>query len=521
MEANNEQNLSHVVETNSIGSSYQILYEAFSTGVTLPQLKLYIKFPMKYNRQIRKLSREMYSLNGVFTNVVDYYVSAPSLDCLTTCYEHSKKNDKKRIKLNKILDKINHKLTTSDILLSLMLDGMYVGILRNTTKKNKINIEPFMPGTADFLDSLSTNGNLMIQPLNLDYCKFIGFQNNDYVVAYDMSYFDLYKSDGLLAEIKNYPTDFAKAYIDYKKDASKRWHPLNQMTTVCLKFKSNISEPYGRTLAIATLSDMLFSDQYTDSQRATINELASSIYTLTLPEGEKSGSCSLNKEQQRNLVGAFENAVSATTGKESGSAKVSKITLPPGSQIGKLTKDTTLIKDTLNDENIKKVTTGLGMAEGAINGAGKANYSSLQINVELVLTRVFRILERVQWQYNKVFNHLISPNGEYIVKFIYFKTSSLNKKQEFSMAKDMYTLAGGSRLWMYAVGSGDVETYLALMDYEKDMNFDEKYPPHATSYTMSGDENGAGRKESDNPTDKTIATKTNGGNNSPKPSLKL
>ena len=42
----------------------------------------------------------------------------------------------------------------------------------------------------------------MIQPLDLDYCKIVGFQNNVSIAAFDMQYFDQFKHGGLIHEIK-------------------------------------------------------------------------------------------------------------------------------------------------------------------------------------------------------------------------------------------------------------------------------------------------------------------------------
>lgn len=510
--------LSHNVELNSLSSNAYFLYEALATGVTLEQLKLYVKYPMKYNRQIRQLTREMYSAQGIFGNVVDYSVSAPTLDFITICSENTKKNQKKRKLFNQVIDKLNHKLTSRDILLHLFLDGMYVGILRDTQKK-KVDATYVDLTIIDKLEGLVLDDNLMIQPLNLDYVKFVGFQNNDYVVAFDMQYFDSFSGNGLQREIRNYPIDFAKAYLAYKKDAlANRWYKLDQKTTVALKFKANINEPFGRTLAIAALSDMFFEEMYTESQRANVSELSGNIYHMTLPEAEKKGQCSLNQDQQKNQVAAFEGAVKVNTS-DGRIGKVTTLTLAPGTEIGKLSRSNDLLKDTLTDENIKKISTSLGFASGALNGEGNSTYSSLQVNIDLILTQIYQITEQIQWQYTKVFNNLLNAKGKDLIKFIYFKTSNLNKEKEFEIAKDLYTNAGGSRLWMYAVGTGMVDDYMALMEYEKEENFDEKYPPHLSSFTANNDSIG-GRPTENTKNSQTEKSKTLGTNKTPKPSTK-
>lgn len=514
---------SHAIELNSMSLTTYMFQEALTTGISLEQLKLYCKYPMRYNMQLRKLSREMYGMNGIMSNTTDYYVSIASLDKITTCYDNTTQNQKRRKLYDLMTDKINHKLTSRDILLRLCIDGMYVGFMRNSKASNKdAVIQQGLVDSMQILEGLSMDDSMMIQPLNLDYCRILGFQNNDYVVGFDMLYFNAFVGNDLLGEIKNFPPEFVKAYLDYKKDGSKRWFKLDQSKTVVLKIKSNIDEPFGRGLAVAALSDMFFSDQYTDSQRANIIENAGTIRWLKQPSGEKQGTCALNKDAQQNQYDNFKNAVSSnSSGSDRRIGKTTTLVLAPGTEVGKLETNTNDTINTLTDENMKRISTDLGFASGALNGEGNATYSSLQVNIDLVLTQIYQWLEQISWQYTKVFNNLINSKGKDIIKFIYLKTSSLNKKNEYDIAKEMFTLASGSRLWLYAVGSGDIDTYMSLMEYEKVMDMDALYPPHLTSFT-SNNETGdkGGRPSGDSQNTNTQKSKSANTNKTPKPSTK-
>lgn len=528
-------NPQETVETNSFPvelnsySNTMVLYEFLQTGVTLEQLKLYCKNPMTYNKQLRRISREAYSFNGMFAKTCDYITSSMSLDSVTICTNNTSTNQNRRKKFNALLYKINHKLTTRDIILKLLIDGMYVGLLRDTKPKDV----PFNDYSINFtseqkLDALTTDGNLMIQPLNLDYCQFLGFQNNDYVVGFDMQYFDSFIGNGLTREIQNYPSEFFKAYQAYKKDAGNRWFKLDQSTTVALKFKANIDEPYGRPLSVSALNDIYFDEQYTDGQRETVGQVASTVRWLRQPMGEKQGQCALNKEAQQNQYDNFKNAIFKTAARDGSIAKTTIVALAPGTEVGKMDTDNSLLKDTLTKENSTKIATGLGFASSALNGESGSNYSSAKLNLDLVLSQAYQILEQVQWQYTKVLNNLLKIDFMNLIKFVYLKTSNINKSDEFTIAKDMYSLMSGSRIWAYAIGSGDVETYMDLMEYEKSENFDEKYPPHLTSFTASdsADKPNPGGNIGGRPEDKTstnpetLKTKTSNSNKQPKPSTK-
>ena len=392
---------------------------------------------------------------------------------------------------------INHKRTTRDILRHLDIDGMYVGILRDTTANNTDPDTSIGIDTLRRLEGLSLDNNFMIQPLDLDYCKIIGFQNNVSIAAFDMQYFDQFKYGGLVNEIKNFPLEFADAYIAYKKDASKRWFKLDYRTTIALKSKSDEEEPYGRPYGLSALFKMRMEEDYENSQYKLIQELASSIYYLILPEGEKKGVCSLSKQQQQNTIDAFKNAVKLNTSQSNGT-KISTLTLAPGTTIDRLTKDSALLKDTLSEENMKKISTALGFASSALNAAseGGASYSSLQVNIDLVLSQIFQHVEEIANEITRVLNYHIGNQPKDYIDFKYLRTSIMNQDKMYDRAKELYATGSGSlKMWIASAGF-DVEDYMSIMEEELEEGIYDKFTPHMTSYTMNGDnEGGAPAKE--------------------------
>jgi len=529
----NIEQTSHPVEINStMFSTFGFGSDMLSFGdISEEHIKTYIQHPMLYNKQIRGVSKRMYNLNGLYARTVDKMVASPTLDHIVIPFDSGKKSQKRAKRADYFLTrKMNHKLSTRDVLLAALLEGMYVAILRDTKKKTS-QIDTTFVDSLDKIEGLAIDTNSMLQPLDRDYVKFIGFMNGDYVCAFDMMYFDQFKNNGLVAEIKNYPVDFVKAYNEYRKDAKKRWYILDQKTTFAYKYRSQIDEPYGRPLGLSALNDILFAESYTDSQRGNLYENSGTIRWLKQPQGEKQGQCSLNKDQQKNQYDNFKSAVTNTV--QRGNRRISQTTtlvLAPGTEVGKLENDSTFLKDTLTEENLKSVSTDLGLALAALNGTGEgASYSSLAVNLDLMLAEVFQMLEQIEWQFTKVINNFLEIPEDEWVEFKYLRTSILNREQAFNNAKDLYTLAGGSRLYLYATGSGDSNTYLKLLDYEKSMKFDEKYLPHPTSFTISDsadktnpEDNVGGRpkKQDGELKDTGVAQRTNGSNKQQRPGQK-
>ncbi|WP_249312000.1 hypothetical protein [Congzhengia minquanensis] len=525
---------SYDVETNSYEDASTInLFSRYSDifdYYTEEQLKKYVTQPMLYHKELMRISERMYNKNGTYGQTVAKMTASPTLDYIAMPNGSTQKAKLSIDKANHIMrHKLNHKLITRDCLHNALVYGEYVAIWRDTkakriTKNNAYSISDKIEGLA-FID------NMMLQPLDLDYVRFEGFANGDYVVSFDMSYFDRFKGNGLVGEIKNYPSNFIRGYTEYKKDSNKRWLLLNQETTFAYKYRASILESHGRMLGLFALLDILFSEEYTDSQRNNMRENSSNIRYMTLPEGEKKGSCSLNKDQQTNQYNAFKKAVNIDDqNKKNKIGRTTTLKLAPGTVIGKLDSDNTFLTNTLTKENNECISTSLGLAISALNGGGQgASYSTLSVNIDLMLAEVFQMLEQIQWQYTKLINNYLELSEEDWIDIVYLKTSTLNQESAFSTAKDLYLSAGGSRTWLYAVGSGDSNTYLRLMEMEKELEYDDRFLPHPTSYTLSNsmdkatvDENsgGAPKKKNSELSDLGVQTRTNGGNKTPKPSTR-
>lgn len=490
------------------------------------QLKQYVSAPMFYHKQLMRISEQMYNMDGIYGQTVSKTTSAPSLDFVIVPSGKSIKESKENIqKAHNIFKyKINHKLSSRDCIFNSLLYGEYVAIWRDTKARRIKRENVYSQGKR--IEGVGYVDNMMLQPLDLDYVRFEGFSNGDHVCSFDLSYFDMFKGHNLVGEIKNYPREFLLGYNAYKKDANKRWMLLPQKTTFAYKHHAAINESHGRMLGLQALTSILFSMDYTDSQRANMYDQSGSIRYMELPAGERQGSCALNVEQQNNQYNAFKKAVNASdVNKKNKIGRTVTLKVAPGTKLGKLDMNDTFLKDTLTEENNTSVSTALGLAIGALNATGDASYSALAVNIDLLLSEVFSMLEQISFQYTKLINNYLDLDDDNKLEFVYLHTSTLNGEEQFKRFKDLFTVGSGSRIYMYSAATGDAQTYMKIMDYEKEMDMDKKYPPHITSYTASDsadkqnvDDNLGGRpKKSDSElTDSGIQTRTNGGNESEK-----
>ena len=112
-----------------------------------------------------------------------------------------------------------------------------------------------------------------------------------------------------------------------------------------------------------------------------------------------------------------------------------------------------------------------------------------------------------------------------VVELYILPITMVNKDRMVSYMSDLYARGKGS-LYAWIASTGfNPDNYIALMEYELQEDFENRYPVHRTSFTITGkddpeheDHNKGGRPttESDNP--QSVQQKTNGANNAPKPS---
>lgn len=471
-------------------------------------VKKWLKDPMVYNKQVRDLSNKLYNTNGIYTNVIDYTVSIPTLDRVIYSIDKQNKNySKNKNKFIKTLRIMKDKIITRDLLFKAVLEGVAFAYFE-VTQNNAID-KGFLSDTEiDNIVEINQEYNCSVIPLPTDYCKIVGTRNSAYIVAFDMSYFDQFRSNGLARKLKSYPKEIRDKYKIYRQNPnSYKWAILDNNKTIAIKVRSKRDERWGRPLGLAAYIDMMYDAYFTETKRKVLDDVNNTIIYQTFPEGEKKGTSSLNQKQQKDQ---HDNVKRALFTKNKTGGGVSFFSLASGTKLDKIKTDTEVLKTGSEPELIKRIATDLGFAGSALNGED-SNFSSQQMNIELVTREVLTWLEQIQEEYNKVINANIIKDSSCYVELYYIPTTIANQNNFVGYMKDLYTFGKGSlQAWIASTGFSP-QAYLALMDEELEEDFENKYPLHATSYTQSGKD--AGRPTEDNPTNSnTIAAKTNNSN---------
>lgn len=492
-----------------------------TSAFTPEEIKMIIKDPISNHSITRKLAMFVYNSEGVVTNAIDYMTSLPCLDRVVygkkRLFHKTKLNNNKDLMLS-TLDTINDKQFIRDVLFTDMNEGTSFYYFETTSKQ--ADRTKFMRDyDVDNIVEICDFGlNAVMVPLPYEYCKIVGRKNGRYVIAFNLKYFDDFTGEEKNKKLRKYPLEISSGYNEWEKGnkSSSNWLVLDNNHTIAHKIKCKISEPWGRPLAIAAISDILYQDEFVDTKRNILRELNNKIIYQTLPEGKDKGSCALTKNQQQDQHDKVKSAVLQKNNR----GGTSFFTVAAGTKINSLDVSTADIFDEKNESDLTdKIAMDLGMAAQLLGASSTGTFAGGQHNLEMVNSQIYTWIQEIQSELNYVINACVIKDRKNKVEVYYLPTSLVNRDSFFNMCKTLYTECGGSYTFLVAATGISPEVYFNILDEEVDNKIFDKYLPHQTSHTLSTKDMN-GRPVTDTPTENTLKSRNNNGNNIPSPSDK-
>lgn len=526
-----EQNSQHeettkiINEFNSYRSSMAYSNYYFGLNVfdiyTPEQLASLVKDPMANNQVLRELSLILYGTNGVYTNTVDYLTAMPTLDRVIVPHGKSanKKKQNKEL-MESTLRSIKDKEIVRDALFRGMIEGVAFYYFETTSRpqsNNKMMTDYDVESIIE-INELGINASIISLPV--DYTRIVGIKNSSYVLAFNLDYFDIAEGESREKKLRKYPKEIRDAYTARKNNSagnSGNWVILDNTKTIVHKIRSKREERYGRPLVLAAISDILYSDYFTQTKRNVLDEINNRIIYQTFPEGKDKGASALTKQQQQSQHDAVKGAVMNKNNR----GGISFFSVAAGTKINAIEASNTDIFDDKYESNLNdKISLDMGIAGALLNGVGSGSYAAQEQNLELITSQLFQWIEQIQSELNKCISENIIQDSKNWVEVRYLPMTHVNKGKMVGYMKELYLQGKGSlSLWASACGiSPDV--FFALLDQELEEDIENKYPVHQTSYTLSGNDKSSGRPITDDPTENTVASRSNNGNAMPSPSDK-
>lgn len=509
----------NIYEFNSFVSPMDIS-SLFSCGIydyfSKEEIDSILRDPIGNHDAAIRLSNFVYTKNGIVSNSVDYMTALPCLDRILIS---KNKRNTKTVQANKalmksVLEKIDDRQFIRNALFTDMLDG--IAFFYFETKKKNYDKSKFMTDydVENIVEINEVGINASIISLPWKYTKIVGKKNGRYVLAFNLRYFDDYTGDKLERKLRKYPEEIVKAYNSRNtRTTGGDWVILDNDHTMCRKIKCKDSEPWGRSLIIAALADVLYKDYFTDTKRNVLDEINNKIIYQTFPEGKDKGSSSLTGKQQEQQHATVRQAVMNKNSR----GGISFFSVAAGTKLDSIDVSTDIF-DSKNESDLNdQISLDLGISSALIGAMTTGNYGASQSNLEMITAQLYVWVNEWQNELNYVINKNIIQNEKNRVEIYYFPTSFVNRKSFFDMMKGLYDV-GGSLSFLIASTGVDPDAYFSVLDEEIDNKIYEKYLPHLNSNTISKNDDVAGRPKTETPTENTIKSRDNGGNNIPSPS---
>lgn len=495
------------------------IYQYFSKD----EISMVLANPIECHDIAIRLSNYVYTKNGIVSNSIDYMTSLPYLDKIIV-QRNKTKTGKTKVKKNKLLMKevlndIKYKEFIRNALFTDMTDGIAFFYFDVKNRAFSYSKNKFM---SDFdvnqITEINQSGvTASILSLPWKYTKIVGKINNRYVLAFDLKYFSSFEGDKLENKLKKYPQEIVQAY---RKDPNS-WVILNPDNTMCKKIKCKDSEPWGRSLVISALSDVLYKDYFTDTKRNVLNEINNKVIYETFPEGKTKGTSALSEKQQNEQHNAVKQAIMNKNKR----GAINVMSLAAGTKLDSIDVSTDIFDEKNEADLNNQISVDLGICASLIGAMSSGNFAAGQNNLEMISSQLYTWVEGWVDELNYVINKNIIKDEKYPVDLYIFPTTFVNRKSFFDMMKTLYSEAGGSLQFLIASTGVDVDKYLSILDEEIDDNLFEKYKPHQTSYTLSKNDTSKEKKEAGRPTldgstknENTIQSKSNNSNSMPSPS---
>lgn len=514
-----------------LGASYLNVIN-YGTGqnapYTIQEIAVMAKNPMQHIKQLRQWAKWAYYSNGTITTAIDSLISLHSLDYVVVVKPKKTGASRKKYrdnidKMNSVLRSMRYKEVIRDGLFHNANEGMYVAYMETRTVPVDSRLALTDYDVQGITEINSAGINTVVIPLPVDYVRIIGRRNNCYEVAFDLRYLEGMSEDDRKRKLQGLPRQIQEGWRKYSNGEFPNgacWQRLDWHRTIVTKIKSGQNDPFGVPFAVAALDDIDYAKYFINTKRRVLDTVNNQIYYETFPEGKEKGTSALSRDQQERQHNTVKQALTQRTN----SNGVSFFSLASGTKMDRLPVDLSLL-DEQNENAIKEdVNEDIGIAAAALSGSSTGNYATATLNIEIVANNVYTWIEALVEELNKCLNYNVIRDSNYRVEFRVLPITFINREKQVKFFSDLYARGKGSLIAWIASSGMNVDDYLSLMDFELDEDFENRYPVHKTSFTVTGKDAPDGdvdksTGDGDPPLNaSTESTKANNANASPSPS---
>lgn len=507
-----------VYEFHSYNSCF-VSDSIFNCGIydyfTKEEIDSVLRNPIANHETAIKLSEFVYGKNGIVSNSIDYMVALMTLDRIVTAKANGRKANGQKDLMKSTLETIHDKAFLRDALFTQMVDGIAFYYFETSEKAadRKKYLSDYEVENIVEINEMGINASIITLPWQ--YTKIVGKKNGRFVLAFNLRYFDDFTGESLDKKLRKYPKEIVKGYQERKAgDSASDWMVLDNDKTMCRKIKCKNVEAWGRSLIIASLSDVLYKDYFTDTKRNVLDEVNNRVIYEVFPENKQGNGSSLSKTQQENQHNTVKQAIMQKNNR----GGLSFMSLAAGTKLNAIDVSTDIFDEkneaTLNND----IAVDLGICASLIGAMSTGTFAGGQQNLEMITSQIYTWICEWKDELVHVINKNVIKDSKNSIDIYYFPTSFVNRRQFFDMMRVLYTQASGSLTFLIASSGVDPDIYLSVLDDEIEKGYFNKYYPHQTSYTYTGLNPGSGKKpKTDTPAENTERSRLANGNDTPSP----
>lgn len=437
----------------------------------------WIQNPAASENQLRELNQYFFNTSSFYKRIIFYFSSMLTFDHVLVPYNMQTSDfaspafKKSQRKVFDFFDQFNIKNELSKYMRIIMGEDVYFGYTRTDGKK------------------------FAVQKLPTQYCEIVNRDENGYIFAFDMNYFNL---PGV--NIDDYPDDFKQFYDEYmngKTNTGTYYVILDPDKSVCFKFDENNATIIPPLLGL--FLDVLEISEYKDliKSRAVLDSymLLHQKIPMRTDKDAKADSflVSLNNAAQ------FHANTKANTPEG-----VNVVTTPMDLSAIKI--DRSQNKDSivgLAEQNFYK---SAGVSQMLFSDS--QNQVGINFSVqtdEAFVMHMYRQFERwINRQLDKI-------SGKYKFRVKFLNITHYNEIEKQNSFKESATLGIGKMMYGASLGLSPSEL-LDMTAYENAMGLDTLFKPLMSSHTMSNDEGGRPQKKTTDLSPSGAKTRDNGDN---------
>lgn len=470
--------------------------------ISLETLQKWFSNPDEYMTEINDLLTYYYIIDGNISQMYDLVFALPELNYTIKCYGDKSTYKEDVSKIRNVLENIiHHKQLTRQLLIQLSHDGTVIGTWLGNKQEPYFNVFN-----------------------NLEYVYPYGVYKGKMVAVYDLSYLDTLNEEQRKAEYENLSPFITKRIYDkwknckdYEKQKSLQLIVLPLETSLVARNRTlSSNQRLGLPQGTQAMNDLMHKQKMKELERSMADKIIRAIAVVKMRDKDDND-MKVKESTQKKVFNSVKRALEKNTSSSTG---LTCIGLPSFASFEY--PEFKNIDDILSPDKYESVnndiTSGTSISSVLSNGTG-GNYASANLNLEMLYRKIDTMIEQIEEIYNQLITIILGKSKGKRYRFEYIKGVPLSKKDKVSNLKSLADKGYSIKPLLDTLGI-DFEEYISQSIYEiEDLKLREKIIPPLNTNNISAKDNISGRPtDESNEINSTVTTKSNDGNNSPKPS---